>query len=217
MDKKIDLHNDVWRHSFTKRNISLSGIPIALELIRDMHNCWQSESLGISVLDHGIMVWDWFLSIMLYYSHVRLPKNFLESIESVDILYTSVHCFSDVKKYCIYHDCGKPYCETVDEEGKRHFPGHADMSCMTYRSVFPKESPLVSELIRLDMVMHTEGAEKIEEMGIDQQTMNTLLLVGFAELNANATLFGGYESTSFKIKFKKLTRRFNRFYKPLSS
>jgi hypothetical protein len=35
----------------------------------------------------------------------------------------------------------------------------------------------------------------------------THLIVGLAELLSNAQMFGGYESTSFKIKLKSLTQR----------
>jgi hypothetical protein len=28
----------------------------------------------------------------------------------------------DIKEYQIMHDCGKPYCITIDEDGRRHFP-----------------------------------------------------------------------------------------------
>ncbi len=36
---------------------------------------------------------------------------------------------------------------------------------------------------------------------------STLLFVGFAEILANAKYFGGYDSQSFKIKYKQLDRR----------
>ena len=40
-----------------------------------------------------------------------------------------------------------------------------------------------------------------------QQEAPTLLLTGLAEIHANAGMFGGVASVSFKIKWKQLDRR----------
>jgi hypothetical protein len=33
------------------------------------------------------------------------------------------------------HDCGKPYCITIDEDGRRHFPDHANVSRDTFSKI----------------------------------------------------------------------------------
>lgn len=38
----------------------------------------------------------------------------------------------------------------------------------------------------------------------------TLLVVGLCEVHSNATLFGGIESVSFKIKLKQIKKRGNK-------
>ena len=125
-----------------------------------------------------------------------------------------VHDLQYIKRYAIYHDCGKPYCMIKDEEGKVHFPDHAAASQMTYRQTFPDDPQIISGLIGLDMVVHTKKKDEIIAMELSRKTLYTLLLVGLAEVNANATMFGGYDSTSFKIKYKKLCSRFKQFIQP---
>jgi hypothetical protein len=44
-----------------------------------------------------------------------------------------------------------------------------------------------------------------------------LLLTGLAEVHANAKMFGGLESTSFKIKFSQIEKRGNAIIKELKS
>jgi len=41
----------------------------------------------------------------------------------------------------------------------------------------------------------------------DNEYAATLLLTGLAEIHANADMFGGIESTSFKMKWKQINRR----------
>lgn len=43
----------------------------------------------------------------------------------------------------------------------------------------------------------------------------TLLVTSLCEIHANADMFGGIESSSFKIKFKQLDRRGNQIIKKI--
>jgi hypothetical protein len=45
------------------------------------------------------------------------------------------------------------------------------------------------------------------------QTVLTLLVTSLCELHSNASMFGGIESTSFKIKYKQLDKRGNQVLK----
>jgi hypothetical protein len=56
------------------------------------------------------------------------------------------------------------------------------------------------------MIIHT-----LKDVGVENFSKNknctTHLVVGLAEIYANSKMFGGFESESFKIKFKQLERR----------
>lgn len=64
----------------------------------------------------------------------------------------------------------------------------------------------IGNLIGLDMIMHTESKEEILARNLSKKDMFTLLITALAECHANAEMFGGIDSTSFKIKFKKIER-----------
>ena len=93
---------------------------------------------------------------------------------------------------------------TIDDEGKRHFPNHAEVSYNTYLQLFGNEQ--VAQLIRMDMDIHLLKSEQIEEFAKRPEAI-TLLLTGLAEVHSNAAMFGGIESTSFKIKYKQIEKR----------
>jgi len=58
----------------------------------------------------------------------------------------------------------------------------------------------------MDMDVHL-----LKDAGVDgfssRPEAATLLLTALAEIHSNAEMFGGIESTSFKIKWKQLNRR----------
>lgn len=108
-----------------------------------------------------------------------------------------------LETYHIYHDCGKPYCRTVDEQGRQHFPDHARISAAIWRTHGGESS--IAEYIQHDMDMHLlKPAEASSYSRLDLAP--ALLLSALAELHSNAEMFGGIESTSFKIKLKGLTK-----------
>lgn len=109
-----------------------------------------------------------------------------------------------LSRYLAWHDCGKPFCLSADETGKPHFKDHAEHSARTWGLVGGSE--LEQELMRLDMHLHTMSAEEV--FAFAKNPLSRLLLVAaIAALEANKADFGGAESTSFKIKTKKLLRR----------
>lgn len=112
--------------------------------------------------------------------------------------------------YQIYHDIGKPYCKIYDLDNKSyHFPDHANISGNIYNEI--TNDLTISELIRRDMEIHLIKAKDINSFlgdnNLSIMKAISLLLTGLSEIHANAAMFGGIDSTSFKIKFKQINSR----------
>ena len=169
-----------------------------------MQECPQTATQ--SVYDHGLSVRSHFLQLLTYLDDgwltgwkapewlLKYRKEIREKLLPTDI----------IMEYTLYHDCGKPYCLTLDENGKRHFPDHAEKSYQTWLSV---DGDLqVAKLIRMDMMIHTIKAAEIDNF-VRHPECITLLLAGLAEIHSNAKMFGGTESESFKIKWNQINKR----------
>jgi len=114
-----------------------------------------------------------------------------------------------MEEYLIFHDIGKPFCKTLDDLGKQHFPNHANVSAGIWRTLGGNET--VAFLMQHDMDMHTMKPSDID--GYQRKDLlPSLLISALCEIHANAEMFGGFDSTSFKIKFKNLERLGNRFF-----
>jgi hypothetical protein len=109
-----------------------------------------------------------------------------------------------LEKYTLWHDCGKPFCRTENEEGKIRYPNHAQKSAELFREIYPEQEE-TAWLIEHDMDVHLLEKNQIEEFCKSPHAI-TLLLTGVAEIHSNAKLFGGITSTSFKIKWKHLDK-----------
>lgn len=120
--------------------------------------------------------------------------------------------YKTIFDYTLFHDCGKPYCIEYDEQGKRHFPDHSEVSYRTWMSF--SEDQVVGNLIRGDMLIHQIKAAEVDDF-IKRPDAITLLIVGLAEIHANAQMFGGLNSTSFKIKWDQINRRGKQICKKL--
>lgn len=179
------------------------------EAVANMLKCQQTETQ--TVYQHGQSVKEFLFDLL---NHVRnndllefdwkLPEWFnLYSKQIVE----NIHSDETLTKYTIFHDIGKYYVRTVDEEGKVHFPNHAEASEQIWNSV--SEDKLVGKLIGMDMLIHTAKSEEIQRFleKEEKSIMLSLLLVSLCELHSNARLFGGMENSSFKIKYKSLSRR----------
>lgn len=166
-----------------------------------MRECLQTENQ--TVLQHGQGVWEHTKKLISGdFEGFRIPDWFRENHR---FIVNNLHDIKDVKNYNIYHDCGKPHCLEIDEEGKRHFPNHAKVSKDTWLRV--SDNQIVADLIGYDMAMHVDTAETIKSYNWDIKTAFTLLITSFAEIHSNAKMFGGIESVSFKMKWKKLDKR----------
>ncbi len=180
-----------------------------------MRECFQFESM--SMLDHGRDIRSWYVDlkrVILGGQPVnpwRLPSwiysdAIRESLSSVDD--------RSVELYQVYHDCGKPLCRTVDVDGRQRFHDHADVSRRRWLecSDGSPESLRIADLIAMDMDVHLLRADGVEEFARRPEAL-TLLLTGLCELHSNAQMFGGLDSTGFKIKFKNIERFGSRIVK----
>lgn len=136
----------------------------------------------------------------------RLPSWFVDHREG---LLASLPSRTTLETYWLYHDAGKPYCRTVDADGRQHFPNHAQISASVWRVLGGSEE--IAELIQRDMDCHIMKPAELATYD-RKDLLPTLLLTALAELHANAEMFGGIESTSFKIKWKALNKLGNAFF-----
>lgn len=166
-----------------------------------MEGCQQTSTQNVK--EHGEAVWAKVQELIAgNFNGFRLPEYF---IENHHFIVNNLVDFDTLKKYNLFHDCGKPFCLEVDSEGKSHFPNHAEVSKQIWLEYFPKETQ-VAELIGLDMLFHTKNWREIEALNLPLNILCSLYITALGEIHANADMFGGIESVSFKIKWKKLEK-----------
>lgn len=170
-----------------------------------MRQCPQTETQsvyqhGLSVKEHMFQLID-MLRTNQPLENWKLPDWLLQYREPI-----LEQLFPDaiIEEYTIHHDCGKPYCLTYDADGKRHFPNHAETSYHTWLSAGGSEA--AAKLMKMDMMIHTIKANDLDEFILQPEAI-TLLLAGLAEIHANSRMFGGFDSTSFKIKWSQINKR----------
>jgi len=174
-----------------------------------MLTCYQFQDMNI--LEHGQSVAAWFADL---YEHLINGSPLAREWRMPDWIYDpklkqNLLDFDVLETYQIYHDCGKPLCRTVDEDGRQHFPNHAEVSRQRWLECDRSNgSPLaqqIARLIAMDMDVHTLKSEGIEEFA-QRPEAASLLLTGLCEIHSNAQMFGGMESTGFKIKWKHINK-----------
>lgn len=153
------------------------------------------ENLIKKWYDHGVSVHFW-------YDKLTDDPNILDN-ENVIEFFKDYEYLDGIYKYHVNHDMGKPYIVEYDSEGKSHYPNHSQKSYEMYCEKFGED--VFAELIRNDMVFHSGTMEEIQEYCKNPLAKHSYA-TAWAEIYANAELFGGVESTSFKIKKKKLIR-----------
>ena len=167
-----------------------------------MKQCLQTE--GQSVYAHGEAVRDRMRQLLRYLDTGELAAGWVYP-DWLGSYRTQIRDAllprQTIEEYTLFHDCGKPYCPS---DGERKFPNHAEASYRTWLAV--GGTPAAAQLMRMDMLIHTLKAEEIPSFCSNTEAP-TLLLAGLAEIHANAEMFGGVTSTSFKIKWKQLDRR----------
>jgi hypothetical protein len=148
-----------------------------------MINCDQTE--GQNVLEHGISVKNYLFDLL---NHIRTGENLKYewrlpkwiSPENKNLFIDSLPPDKTLELYTTYHDCGKPFCVTIDENGKKHFPDHASYSYCIFNKVF--DDNVAANLILHDMDIHLLKADGIKEF-ITNDNPITLLLTGLSEIH----------------------------------
>ncbi len=171
-----------------------------------MLSCYQFQDMNI--LEHGQSVADWFADIHQHLYGSELKKSWkLPDWINEPGLKSRLLDFDILQMYQVYHDCGKPICRTLDDLGRQHFPCHAEASVKVWLEQSNKslEALQIAKLIAMDMDIHILKSDGIQEFAERPEAVS-LLLTGLAEIHSNAQMFGGVESTSFKIKWKHLNK-----------
>lgn len=177
--------------------------PWSLEdVLMDMSATKQHDQ---NILDHGIDVHQRYRDLLRLIKgrptlcYWNLPEWFKDTIK----LLPKLQYFQDMRRYHLFHDCGKPYCKKVID-GKVSFPNHEIESFKVSKKLHFKEN--ITKMIELDMICHKSNSEVFSKH-IKDPLLPSLLLTALAEVYANNRLFGGFESESFKIKHKKILSR----------
>lgn len=176
------------------------------ELESEMRNCFQFQNMNM--LEHGLAVKQSYDQLISQFNGggqiIDLPSQIAELYDHTKHLIDS-----DLSQYQIYHDCGKHICRTIDENGKQHFPDHAKFSYMQYLQIWPDDIQ-TAELILMDMDFHIKKGDELIELWKAPQAPS-LYFTAWAEIIANSKMFGGFDSTSFKIKKKQLINAAKKF------
>lgn len=161
------------------------------------------QTKGISYWEHGALVSARFRDLMNPNPNMvwRMPTWFTENADWIRAKLAPD--FDTIITYQLWHDCGKPYCRTVDDDGKVHYPNHAQVSADIWREL--GGDPMIGDLIERDMDCHLLRPDGCCAFAAKPYAL-ILLVSALCELHANASMFGGFSSDSFKIKFKRLDR-----------
>lgn len=171
-----------------------------------MKDCEQAS--GLSIYQHGLDVANRYRDLYSMLSNGPSAYNWnipdKTFLQLKDIQKKALDP-KEARVYHVFHDCGKPKCKTIDENGKQHFPDHAKESARIFKEIFPEDEQSYN-LILHDMDCHTLKGEEALEFS-KNPLAPTLILTAWAELHSNAEkLFGGFDSVSFKIKSKQLIK-----------
>lgn len=165
-----------------------------------------TQTINQSVWEHGESVTNYMFDLL---DHLQkgTPLKYEWKLPTWiydPMLLKNIPHHDTIKLYTLYHDCGKPYCIEYDNEGKRHFPNHSEVSYNTFKKHF--DNDVSAELIRRDMDFHLLKSEDMDLFA--QYEYSTLLILSaLSEIHSNSTMFGGMDSISFKIKWKHTNKR----------
>jgi hypothetical protein len=161
-----------------------------------MTACEQTH--GLNMLQHGRAVHEAYKVLVHQLETGTCPNTVLSQVYAR----WSWPPLASLERYHVYHDCGKHLVQTVDDQGRRQFPGHAAASARQYAHLFPEDVSTI-HLIAHDMDFHVLRGEALEKLCQDPLAP-ILYLTAWAEVHANAEMFGGPQTDSFKIKAKRL-------------
>ena len=168
-----------------------------------MSRCLQTE--GLTILEHGHQVHNSYIQLIDDLENGLYPE--------LHQLYTALKAHLPPAKvlanYHILHDCGKHLCLYTDENGRRHFPDHATWSAKQHAIIFPEDG-FTTALIRHDMDFHMMRGDDLKKL-CRNPLAPILYFTAWAEINANAEMFGGKNSESYKIKRSRLIQAGKKF------
>lgn len=161
------------------------------------------QTAGISYWEHGELVAARFRDLMNPNPSMtwKLPVWFTENADLIRA--RLLPDFELISTYQRWHDLGKPYCRMIGEDGKIHYPDHASISANIWRDL--NGDPMIGTLIEQDMLCHQLRPADAEAFASNPNAL-VLLATALCELHANASMFGGFQSDSFKIKHKRLDK-----------
>jgi hypothetical protein len=170
----------------------------------EMEACEQTT--GMSVLRHGELVRDFYDDLIAHLETGSVLKGEWKLPDWVadPRVFEKQLGREIVREYARMHDCGKPSVRTVDEEGRQHFSDHAAASERIWLEI--GGDSLIGRLIGMDMDIHTIKDADVAEFASRPEAA-TLMLIGLSEIHANASMFGGIDSVSFKMKWKQIDKR----------
>ena len=175
-----------------------------------MSACEQAP--GLNMIQHGESVHEHYKALIL-----ALNEDSTEYKELRDFYarYRGKLPPAEVlERYHIYHDCGKHLCLTINCDGKRQFPNHAEISAKQFSLIFPEDG-FSKYLIAHDMDFHILRGDNLLRT-CRSPFAPILYLTAWAEINANAEMFGGRESESYKIKRSRLIQAGKKLMKETS-
>lgn len=168
------------------------------ELHAAMAQCEQAP--GQNMIQHGQAVHDHYRALMDQLAANPSSHPQLAEISSK----FGLPPIETLERYHLYHDCGKHLVLTISPDGKRQFPGHAKASAEQYALLFLNDTQ-TRHLIEHDMDFHALRGDELVALCHDPLAP-ILYATAWAEVYANASMFGGCTSDSFKIKAKRLTQ-----------
>ena len=167
-----------------------------------MATCFQFKT--IDMLQHGNMVHTAYLQLLRDIATCNMTK-YPPCTEQIWNKYRSnLPSPETIRLYHVYHDCGKHLSLTIDDEGRRHYPNHAENSYNLFRQY--NDDSVAAQLIKHDMHLHVLRGDELNQFLRSFDHIGILWLTALCELFANAELFGGCDQTSFKIKYKHLEK-----------
>jgi hypothetical protein len=168
------------------------------------------QTAGISYWEHGELVAARFRDLMNPNPNMtwRLPAWFEQNADWIRAKLAPD--FELISSYQLWHDLSKPLCKALDADGRTHYPNHATIGEQTWLALGGDKQ--IGRLIGRDMDMHTMKPSAVQEyQHLDVALV--LLTTALCELHANSSMFGGFGSDSFKIKFKNLDRLGSAFFR----
>lgn len=169
-----------------------------------MAACEQTQ--GMNMLEHGQRVQDSYVQLWngLAASQFEQDEPQLQAwFDRIrDTMPETLLAPDALRAYHVYHDCGKHLVLCTDDTGRQHFPDHASASALQYEAIFPND-PGTAYLIAHDMDFHSMRGDDLRVLWT-QPLAAPLYLTAWAEIRANAAMFGGLDSESYKIKRSRL-------------